>query len=176
MKKNISILLFISIVSLVFWLFSWQRTVHNNISQRIQSECTSLPSREFASERTHALIVREKTVASIRLANEKNFSPPGGHIEENETPKQALIRELKEELGLSVESRNLGWYKTYCEVIGTSRTQRTYVYTLTGWKGSMNPARDSQLKWVSSDFRYDPTADSELIKTLSYAVKDGLIY
>lgn len=30
------------------------------------------------------------------------FLPPGGHIEENETPDNALIREIKEELGLDI--------------------------------------------------------------------------
>lgn len=32
--------------------------------------------------------------------------PPGGHIEEDETPDHAVIRELKEELGLDVEILN----------------------------------------------------------------------
>jgi 8-oxo-dGTP diphosphatase len=32
----------------------------------------------------------------------------GGHIEENETPDQALLREIKEEVGITVKILNLG--------------------------------------------------------------------
>jgi len=32
---------------------------------------------------------------------------PGGHVEENETPIQAMIREVKEELGLTLSSEEL---------------------------------------------------------------------
>ncbi len=42
----------------------------------------------------------------VFLAHHKKFdkwTPPGGHIEENETPDQALIREWKEEVNLDIE-------------------------------------------------------------------------
>lgn len=42
----------------------------------------------------------------VLLVHNKRFdkwTPPGGHIEENETPDQALIREWKEELNLDVD-------------------------------------------------------------------------
>ncbi len=42
----------------------------------------------------------------VFLAHHKKFNkwtPPGGHIEENETPDQAVVREWKEELNLDVE-------------------------------------------------------------------------
>ena len=41
----------------------------------------------------------------VFLAHHKKFNkwtPPGGHIESNETPDQAVVREWKEELGLNV--------------------------------------------------------------------------
>jgi len=42
----------------------------------------------------------------VLLAHHKKFNkwtPPGGHIEENETPDQALVREWKEELDLDID-------------------------------------------------------------------------
>lgn len=41
----------------------------------------------------------------VLLVHHKKFdkwTPPGGHIEENETPDAAVVREWKEELGLDV--------------------------------------------------------------------------
>jgi 8-oxo-dGTP pyrophosphatase MutT (NUDIX family) len=41
----------------------------------------------------------------VFLAHHKKFdkwTPPGGHIEDNETPDQALVREWREELGLDI--------------------------------------------------------------------------
>jgi len=42
----------------------------------------------------------------VLLVHHKKFSkwtPPGGHIEEDETPDQALVREWKEELDLNID-------------------------------------------------------------------------
>ena len=41
----------------------------------------------------------------------RGWEIPGGHLEEGETPEEAMIRELKEETGLVGEIRR--WNKTY---------------------------------------------------------------
>lgn len=51
------------------------------------------------------LIINEKK--EVLLINHKKLGVwlyPGGHISKNETPEQALIREVKEETGLDVET------------------------------------------------------------------------
>ncbi|WIY59622.1 NUDIX hydrolase [Bacillus arachidis] len=56
-----------------------------------------------------ALIIQKEQIALIKRIrnNEVYFVFPGGGIEENETPKEATIREVYEELGVHVEIQKL---------------------------------------------------------------------
>lgn len=51
---------------------------------------------------------------------------PGGGIEEDETPFEALQREVDEELGLPILERNIVWTKTYTNTAGFS----SYFYAI----------------------------------------------
>ena len=48
-------------------------------------------------------IVKDDKVLLVHHKKFDKWTPSGGHLEENETPDQALIREWKEELGLDIE-------------------------------------------------------------------------
>lgn len=71
---------------------------------------------------------------------------PGGKIELNESPEQALARELKEELGVNAE-------------IGPLKFADTHTYGKTGilflfyevkfWKGEVKTQQHHDLKWVT---------------------------
>ncbi|QFT34152.1 nucleoside triphosphate pyrophosphohydrolase [Labrenzia sp. THAF82] len=45
---------------------------------------------------------------------------PGGGIEACETPFEAVQREVAEELGLAIDSKNIVWAKTYTNTVGLS--------------------------------------------------------
>ncbi len=47
-----------------------------------------------------ALIVHDRKVLLLLHTKLKKWLPPGGHIEENETPDEAIVREVKEETGI----------------------------------------------------------------------------
>lgn len=53
------------------------------------------------------IIIRDENVLLIKRANHLSFgglwSNPGGKIEKNETPEQAIVRELSEELGIKTK-------------------------------------------------------------------------
>jgi 8-oxo-dGTP diphosphatase len=66
---------------------------------------------EGVAEHTHrvvaGILVREGHVLLCHRTPDRRWYPdawdfPGGHIEDDETPEQALVRELREELGVTV--------------------------------------------------------------------------
>jgi 8-oxo-dGTP diphosphatase len=50
------------------------------------------------------IIIRERKLLMCRKYNELHFIMPGGRMQEGETPKQTLERELEEELGVKLVS------------------------------------------------------------------------
>ena len=48
-------------------------------------------------------LVKDDKVLLVHHKKFDKWTPPGGHMEENETPDQTVLREWKEELGLDVD-------------------------------------------------------------------------
>jgi len=51
---------------------------------------------------SRAIVLYDNQILLIKNPSAKHWSLPGGHIEKGETPEQCIIRELKEELDLSI--------------------------------------------------------------------------
>ncbi|MCC7436298.1 NUDIX domain-containing protein [Candidatus Nomurabacteria bacterium] len=69
------------------------------------------------TEGSRAIILFENKILLVKNINLPYWTIPGGGINKNETPEQCLYRELKEELGIKVNSveYQLGQYKSSIE-------------------------------------------------------------
>jgi 8-oxo-dGTP diphosphatase len=93
---------------------------------------------------------------------------PGGKLNPGETPEAALIRELKEELGIEVPARCLA------PLTFASHSYETYhllmpLYACRNWIGEPEPLEGQKLAWVRKDRLASypmPAADIPLIPLL----------
>ncbi|MEO5694280.1 MAG: Nudix family hydrolase [Usitatibacter sp.] len=69
---------------------------------------------------------------------------PGGKIESGESPREALVRELKEELDIEVTDA-APWITRVYEY--THATVRLHFWRVTGWKGEPKPLERQAIKW-----------------------------
>lgn len=93
---------------------------------------------------------------------------PGGKVEMNERPETALIRELREELGIEVEEACLAPL-TFASFAYPDFHLLMPLYICRRWKGFVTAREHNALKWVfPKDLRAYPMppADAPLIPAL----------
>ena len=94
---------------------------------------------------------------------------PGGKVEIGETPEQALVRELHEELSIMVEEPDLE------PLTFASHDYRNFhllmpLFRCVAWTGDVNPREGQSCAWVAPPALHDypaPAADIPLFDVLS---------
>ena len=85
-----------------------------------------------------------KKFLSVSLKDDKtDANLPGGKVEQNETYKQAAIRELKEETGLNILEKDLIKFQEEIE-----EEYNVITYLVLKWSGEIYTEEEGVVKWL----------------------------
>ena len=93
-----------------------------------------------------------KVVLQYRSPEKNNWSGyafPGGHIEEGESLVESVIREIKEETGLTISNPQLAAVKNWQLEDGTRYI--VFCYKATEFTGQLRSSDEGEVSWVEKD-------------------------
>jgi 8-oxo-dGTP diphosphatase len=101
------------------------------------------------------LLTQNNSILLLKRSASNSFAPnqyslPGGRVEKDETFRQALLRELQEELGITIDEADL----TYAHSLHRKSTPNelvAFVFECHQWQGQIinkEPAKHSHFEWV----------------------------
>ena len=119
-----------------------------------------------------ALINNENEILLSKRPEKKHLSGfwefPGGKVEEGETPKKALIREVKEELNIDINDKCIAPL-SFSEFDYNNFQLLLLLYICRRWDGVPMSMENNKLEWVKPNMLRDykmPPADDALIYCL----------
>ncbi|MGM3174534.1 8-oxo-dGTP diphosphatase MutT [Dickeya lacustris] len=104
----------------------------------------------------------------VHMAGKWEF--PGGKVEEGETPEQALVRELHEEVGIDVVSAQPLESKTFS---AGDRIITLHFFLVEQWHGEPYGREGQASRWLRADELDEnafPPANAEMIKRLKAGI------
>ena len=81
--------------------------------------------------------------------NEGKWIGVGGHVEYQESPEECLVREVKEETGLTLTSWKFRGIVTF--ISEGWNTENMCLYTADGYEGEIIPCNEGVLEWIRKE-------------------------
>jgi 8-oxo-dGTP diphosphatase len=104
------------------------------------------------------IIIRDRQLLVEKSVGKEFFIHLGGKIEPGETAKQALVRELKEEVSIDVSQDDLELFDQNSAPAANSPEVNVHmdVFLVKRWNGEIIPDNEvEELRWVTSDIPKD---------------------
>lgn len=99
------------------------------------------------------ILIQDRKILVERSKGKDVFIAPGGSIESDETAKQALVRELKEEFIIDVQKDDLVEFGTFfAQAAGeVQKRVRMDVFLVESWTGEIKPDHEvEEIRWIDS--------------------------
>jgi 8-oxo-dGTP pyrophosphatase MutT (NUDIX family) len=100
------------------------------------------------------IIIKDRKVLVGRSEGKEHFISPGGLIEDGETPKQALVRELYEELTIHTKEEDFEEFETFVSetTIFEGIEMKMDTHIVKTWEGELQPSSEvEELLWLDSN-------------------------
>jgi 8-oxo-dGTP diphosphatase len=105
-----------------------------------------------------AMLRKDNQILLLKRSETASFAPGhysliGGSVEKNETFRQALIREMQEEIGVSIAPENLQFVHVFYRK-GTHNEIAACIFQCTSWQGepyNKEPDKHMNIGWFSLD-------------------------
>lgn len=99
-----------------------------------------------------ALIIKDGMILAVsRSWNNNKYGIIGGKLELNETPKEAVIREVQEEAGIKIISCEEIYSRLEEAEIPGDLDFYTYCFYATEWSGNPRSSEEGEVRWITKD-------------------------
>lgn len=104
-------------------------------------------------KKSAGIIIQNGALLVVRSQGKDVFFAPGGKPEAGESAQQALIRELNEEIGISLTEDDITFYNVYtANASGHDQVElEMSVFTVHRYQGEIKASAEiAEIKWVNS--------------------------
>ena len=114
--------------------------------------------RKIDIQKSAGVLIKDHKFLITRSKGKDFFVSPGGKIEKGESAREALKRELYEELSIHINLLDLKEFGTfYAPAVGQEdKYLQMHIYLVTNWTGEITPAAEvEETLWIGSELPVD---------------------